>query len=99
MSDSLFDTDKKTHKPLADRMRPKTLDEYIGQENIIGKGRLLRRAIQSDRLSSIILYGPPGTGKTTLAKIIAKHTKSNFKFLNAVLAGIQKFRDEIKTAE
>ena len=99
MSDSLFDTDKKTHKPLADRMRPKTLDEYIGQENIIGKGRLLRRAIQSDRLSSIILYGPPGTGKTTLAKIIANHTKSNFQSLNAVLAGIQQIRDAIKTAE
>ena len=99
LSDSLFDTDKKTHKPLADRMRPKTLDEYIGQENIIGKGRLLRRAIQSDRLSSIILYGPPGTGKTTLAKIIANHTKSNFQSLNAVLAGIQQIRDAIKTAE
>lgn len=99
MSDILFETNKTINAPLADRMRPKTLDEYIGQEAIIGKGRLLRRAIKSDRLSSIILYGPPGTGKTTLAKIIANHTKSNFQSLNAVLAGIQQIRDAIKTAE
>lgn len=94
----LFDITEK-HRPLADRMRPRTLDEFVGQEAIIGKGRLLRRAIKSDRLSSIILYGPPGTGKTTLARIIAQHTKSNFVSLNAVLAGMQQIRDAVKTAD
>lgn len=69
----------KTEAPLAARMRPRTLDEFVGQENIVGPGKLLRRAIESDRLfSSIILWGPPGTGKTTLATIIANTTKSYF---------------------
>ncbi|MGP1454855.1 MAG: AAA family ATPase [Treponema sp.] len=80
-------------------MRPRTLDEYIGQEHIIGKGKLLRRAIQADRLSSLIFFGPPGTGKTTLAQVIANHTKSNFLSLNAVLAGVPQIRDCIATAE
>ena len=97
--DTLFESLKPEASPLADRMRPKTLDDFIGQEKIIGKGRLLRRAIKSDRLSSIVLYGPPGTGKTTLARIIANHTKSNFLSLNAVLAGVQEIRSAIKTAE
>lgn len=86
-------------EPLASRMRPLTLDEYIGQEHIVGKGCLLRRAIQADRLSSIILFGPPGTGKTTLAKVIANTTKSNFLSLNAVLAGVQQIRDAVSNAE
>ena len=74
--------------PLAARMRPRTLDEYVGQEDIVGEGRLLRRAIESDRLfSSIILWGPPGTGKTTLAQVIANHTESHFEILSAVMAG------------
>jgi len=73
--------------PLADRMRPRTLDEFIGQEEILGKGKLLRRAIEADRISSVIFYGPPGCGKTTLAKIIANTTKSHFITINAVLAG------------
>ena len=74
--------------PLAARMRPRTLDEYIGQEHIIGEGKLLRRAIEADRLfSSIILWGPPGTGKTTLAQIIANTTKSHFTTISAILAG------------
>ena len=85
--------------PLAARMRPRSLDEYIGQEHIVGKGRLLRRAIQADRLSSVIFLGPPGTGKTTLAQVIANHTKSNFLSLNAVLAGVQQIRDAIASAE
>ncbi|MGF7109701.1 AAA family ATPase [Treponema pedis] len=86
-------------EPLASRMRPVSLDEFIGQEHIVGEGKLLRRAIQADRLSSIILFGPPGTGKTTLARIIANTTKSNFLSLNAVLAGVQQIRDAVLNAE
>ena len=88
-----------SHEPLAARMRPRTLDEYIGQDAIIGAGRLLRRAIQADQLSSVIFYGPPGTGKTTLARVIANYTKSNFITLNAVLSGVQQIRDAIAQAE
>src|SRR5512133_1234030 len=88
-----------THEPLAARMRPRNLDEYIGQDHIIGPGRLLRRAIQADQLTSVIFYGPPGTGKTTLARVIANHTKSNFVTLNAVLAGVQQIRDSVAAAE
>jgi putative ATPase len=79
--------------PLAARMRPRTLDEFVGQDEIVGEGRLLRRAIQADRLfSSIILWGPPGTGKTTLAQVIANHTQSHFETLSAVLAGKAELR-------
>src|SRR5574342_628528 len=78
----------KQEAPLAARMRPRTLDEYIGQEHIVGDGKLLRRAIEADRLfSSIILWGPPGTGKTTLAQVIANTTKSHFVTISAILAG------------
>ncbi len=86
-------------EPLAARMRPRTLDEYIGQEHILGKGRLLRRAIQADQLSSVIFYGPPGTGKTTLARVIANTTKSHFSTLNAVLSGVKELRGEIEEAK
>lgn len=86
-------------EPLAARMRPRTLDEYIGQDHIVGKGRLLRRAIAADQLSSVIFYGPPGSGKTTLARVIANHTKSNFITLNAVLTGVADIRASIKQAE
>ena len=100
MSNDLFETAAAAERlPLAARMRPRSLDEYIGQEHIVGKGRLLRRAIQADRLSSVIFFGPPGTGKTTLAQVIANHTKSNFLSLNAVLAGVQQIRDAIASAE
>ncbi len=100
MSDTLFYSNLSTkEEPLAARMRPRALDEYVGQQKIVGKGRLLRRAIRADRLSSVIFYGPPGTGKTTLARVIANHTKSNFLSLNAVLSGVQQIRDSIKTAE
>jgi len=86
--------------PLAARMRPRTLDEYVGQDHIIGEGRLLRRAIESDRLfSSIILWGPPGTGKTTLAQIIAHSTASHFETISAVLSGVAALRDAIKQAQ
>jgi putative ATPase len=85
--------------PLAARMRPRTLDEFIGQEHIVGPGRLLRRAIQADRLSSIIFYGPPGTGKTTLARIIANSTNAHFIPLNAVLSGVKDIREAIAVAQ
>ena len=85
--------------PLADRMRPKTLDEFIGQEHIVGKGRLLRRAIAADTLTSCIFYGPPGCGKTTLASIIASNTKSAFAKLNAVTSGVADVREVIADAE
>ncbi len=85
--------------PLADRMRPQTLDEIVGQEHIIGEGRLLRRAIQADRLfSSILLYGPPGTGKTTLARVISNLTRAHFESLSAVLAGVGDLRRVIAEA-
>ena len=87
------------NEPLASRMRPRTLDEYVGQEHILGKGRLLRRAIQKDQLSSVIFYGPPGTGKTTLARVIANTTKSCFATLNAVLAGVKELEAEINQAK
>lgn len=85
--------------PLAARMRPRTLDEYVGQEHIVGPGRLLRRAIQADQLGSIILYGPPGTGKTTLAQVIANTTKTHFIKLNAVLSGVKDIRESVAEAQ
>jgi putative ATPase len=89
----------KTEAPLAARMRPRNLDEYIGQEEIVGAGKLLRRAIEADRLfSSIILWGPPGTGKTTLAMVIANQTQSHFETLSAVLAGKADLRKVIDAA-
>jgi putative ATPase len=80
-------------------MRPRTLDEVIGQDHIVGPGRLLRRAIQADRLSSVIFYGPPGTGKTSLARVIANTTRSVFESLNAVLTGIKDIREVIDRAD
>ncbi len=85
--------------PLAARMRPRTLDEYVGQEHIIGPGRLLRRAIQADQLGSLIFYGPPGTGKTTLAQVIANTTRAHFIALNAVLSGVKDIREAIAEAQ
>lgn len=83
---------------LADRMRPVTLDEYIGQEHIVGPGKLLRRAIEADQVSSILLYGPPGCGKTTLAHIISHHTQAEFVRLNAVDASVKDVREVIEKA-
>lgn len=88
-----------TEAPLAARMRPRTIDEFIGQEHIIGKGRLLRRAIIADQLSSVIFYGPPGTGKTTLARVIANTTRAHFIAINAVLSGVKEIRAAIDTAQ
>ncbi len=84
--------------PLADRMRPRTLDEFVGQGHILGPGKLLRRAIEADRLTSVILYGPPGSGKTTIARIVANTTASHFSTLNAVLAGVKDIRAAIDDA-
>ena len=92
------EADQQKNQPLAYRMRPRTLDEYIGQDAIIGEGRLLRRSIQADQLSSVIFYGPPGTGKTTLARVIANTTKRHFSTLNAVLSGVKELRYEIDEA-
>src|SRR3954454_3915117 len=84
--------------PLAQRMRPRSLDEYAGQEHILAPGKLLRRAIEADRISSIILYGPPGTGKTTLAEIIAAVTESRFERLSGVESNVADLRRVIATA-
>ena len=93
------ETRMRSEAPLAARMRPRTLDEYVGQEDILGPGKLLRRAIEADRLfSSILLWGPPGTGKTTLAMVIANQTKSHFETLSAVLAGKAELREVIEQA-
>ena len=85
--------------PLAERMRPRTLDEFVGQEDLIGPGRPLRQAIQEDRLQSIILWGPPGTGKTTLARLIATATRAQFIAFSAVLSGIKEIRAVMSQAE
>ena len=90
---------KETESPLASRLRPATLDEMVGQQHIIGKDKLLYRAIKADKLSSIILYGPPGTGKTTLAKVIANSTSAEFLQMNATSAGKKDMEDVISKAK
>lgn len=94
-----FEEETRDGRLLADRMRPETLDEYIGQEHIVGKGKLLRRAIEADQVSSILLYGPPGCGKTTLAHIISHQTKGEFVRLNAVEASVKDVREVIERAQ
>lgn len=96
---SATETYREREAPLAARMRPRTLEEFIGQEEVVGEGRLLRRSIQADRLSSILLYGPPGTGKTTLAMVIAGQTKAYFHALNAVTSGVPELRKVIAEAK
>ncbi|MEI6266603.1 MAG: replication-associated recombination protein A [bacterium] len=88
-----------SHKPLADRMRPTDFNLFFGQEDIVGEGKLLRQIIENDTLSSIILWGPPGTGKTTLARIIANQTKSNFEEFSAVTSGVADLRRVVKEAK
>ena len=87
-----------TAQPLAARMRPRNLDEFVGQEHILGPGKLLRRMLLADRLNSVIFYGPPGCGKTALAHVIANQTKSHFVAMNAVAAGIKDVRDVLTEA-
>jgi len=85
--------------PLAERMRPQNLDEFMGQEHLLGEGKLLRRLIETDQLTSLIFWGPPGSGKTTLARIIANATRSHFIFFSAILSGIKDIREVVKEAE
>src|SRR5579863_1019350 len=85
--------------PLAERMRPRSFDEFVGQDDLLAPGKPLREAIERDRLQSIILWGPPGTGKTTLARIIAETTKARFVSFSAVLSGIKEIRDVMSEAE
>lgn len=87
------------NEPLAYRMKPKTLDDYVGQEHILGKDKILYRTIKADRLSSIILWGPPGCGKTSLAKVISNTTKYKFKKINAVSAGISDIKNAVEEAQ
>ena len=95
-----FSNDQNAYgQPLADRMRPKTLDEFIGQEHIVGSGKLLRRAIMADKLTSSIFYGPPGCGKTSLAFVIAQMTKASFVRMNAVTSGVAEVREVLKGAD
>ena len=98
----LFDANRQQHlaerAPLATRMRPRTLDELVGQEQVVGPGTLLRRAVEADKLSSLILWGPPGSGKTTLARIVANTTKAHFASVSAVSSGVADLRAAIKEA-
>lgn len=98
----LFDDQEREHReaarPLAARMRPRSLEEFVGQQHFLGEGKLLPRMLKADRISSVIFYGPPGTGKTTLARLIASHTKSHFAQLNAAATGVKELRVELDAA-
>ncbi len=97
--DYMRETAQETESPLASRLRPRRLDEVVGQQHIIGKDKLLYRAIKADKIGSIIFYGPPGTGKTTLAKVIANTTSAEFKQINATVAGKKDMEDVVKEAK
>ena len=88
--ESLFE--QATHEPLASRMRPQTLDQIVGQQHLLAPNQMLRRLIDADRVPSMILWGPPGVGKTTLARVIARHTKSEFISFSAVTSGIKEIK-------
>ncbi len=97
--DSLFENLHNDKKPLAEKMRPKNLDEFVGQKHILGPGKLLRRLIEAKRVPSVIFYGPPGTGKTTLARIIADTSNSKFVKLNAISSGVADVKAVIEQAK
>ncbi len=97
--DYMRESNKEKESPLAARLRPRTLDEIVGQQHIVGKDKLLYRAIKADKLSSLIFYGPPGTGKTTLAKVIAGTTSSDFKQINATTSGKKDMEDVVQAAK
>ena len=99
MEPSLFSSSASVSEPLAARMRPRTLDEFVGQEHIVGPGHALRRAIETDAVPSLVLWGPPGTGKTTLAEIIARMTGAHFASLSAVSAGVADLRKVVAEAQ
>src|SRR5256885_3966929 len=94
----IHDANLRKAQPLAARMRPRSLDEFVGQEHFLGAGKMLRRMLDADRLGSVIFYGPPGSGKTALAHVIARHTKSIFQALNAVTAGVKELRELLEGA-
>jgi putative ATPase len=96
--EDLFSADSDDLRPLADRMRPQNLQEFQGQEHIMGEGKPLRRAIEADRLHSMIFWGPPGTGKTTLARLLAQHSGALFLSLSAVLSGVKEIRGAVEQA-
>jgi len=87
------------NKPLAERMRPKSLEEYVGQQHILGEGKQLRAAIENDRLHSMLFWGPPGTGKTSLARLIAKYSGAEFITMSAVLSGVKDIREAVNLAK
>ena len=95
---SLFDNREQT-APLASRLRPNNLEEYVGQEHLVGQGKLLRQLIEKDQISSMIFWGPPGVGKTTLARIIARQTKAQFVEFSAVTSGIKEVKEVMRQAE
>src|SRR5438105_6298864 len=98
--DALFqdmhEANRRKAQPLAARLRPRTVEEFVGQEHFFGPGKLLRRMLQADRLSSLIFYGPPGTGKTALAHVIANHTQCRFHPLNAVTSGVKEVLEALQ---